>query len=146
MRHCIDAHVAVSELVAEHYRKHLDLESITVINNAVSGNITCSNIDRQSIRASYGFSCDEFLMVMLCRFVLQKGHRYLLDAIELLRARGICTKVLLLGRGPIQEHLLNEIHMRGLANDIKLHPNVPRSKLMQIVQAADLFFMPSTQH
>src|SRR6266403_135817 len=144
MRHCIDAHVAVSEGVADHYREHFDLKSITVTHNVASANTTCSNIDRQSIRASYGFSCDEFLMVMPCRFVLQKGHRYLLDAIELLRTRNIYTKVLLLGRGPIEANLLTEIHARGLANDIKLHPSLPRSKLMQIVQAADLFVMPST--
>lgn len=144
MRHCIDAHIAVSEPVAEHYRKHLSLKSITVIQNALGANVTRSKIDRQSMRAQYGFSCDEFLIVMPCRFVLQKGHRYLLDAIELLRARGIYTKVLLLGRGPIEAELLNEIHVRGLENDIKVHPSLPRSKLMQIVQAADLFVMPST--
>jgi len=144
MRHCIDAHVAVSEPVAEHYRKHLNLKSITVIQNTVNANISRPKIDRQSIRAQYGFSCDEFLIVMPCRFVLQKGHRYLLDAIELLRARGIYTKVLMLGRGPIEANLFNEIHVRGLANDIKVHPSLLRSKLMQIVQAADLFVMPST--
>jgi glycosyltransferase involved in cell wall biosynthesis len=144
MRHCVDAHVAVSERVAEHYREHLGLESITVIQNAVNANVTRSEVDCQSIRAQYGFSFDEFLIVMPCRFVPQKGHCYLFDAVELLRARGISTKVLLLGRGPMEADLLNEIHVRGLANDIKIHPSLPRIKLMQIVQAADLFVMPST--
>jgi len=144
MRHCIDAHVAVSEAVAEHYRRHLSLKSITVIQNAVNANVTRPKIGRQSIRAQYGFSCDEFLIVMPCRFTLEKGHRYLLDAIELLRARGVRTKILLLGFGPLEAYLVNEIQKRSLADDVKIHPYVPRNKLMEIIQAADLFVMPST--
>jgi len=144
MRHCIDAHVAVSRSVAEHYRSALQLESITVIENALNTQMNCTDVDRRWIRAPYGFCGEDFLMIMPCRFVLEKGHRYLLEAIELLRLRGICAKALLLGRGPLMEQLVNDVSKRGLAGDVKVFPSLPHDKLMQVIQASDLFVMPST--
>ena len=69
-----------------------------------------------------------------------KGHRHLLDAIEILRARGYDVHCDLVGDGPIRA----ELEARA-GDGIVFHGAIPVDAALDIVRAADVAVMPSVE-
>jgi glycosyltransferase involved in cell wall biosynthesis len=143
-RRGFDATTAVSDAVARHYDGHLRLPPSVIIPNAVVV-VPGQNGDRkEDTRARFGLSPQAFVAVMPARFVPEKGHRYLLDALAELRRRDLRPDVILLGTGPVREAVVRRIEELGLSDQARIHPTVPHQELVELLRAADAFVSSST--
>ncbi len=146
MRNWIDGRVAVSTAVARHCESHLGLSGVHVIPNAFPMNRLNADpgLDRKKLLGEYGLSEHDFVVLFCGRLVKQKGHRFFIQALDILRQRGNCPKALVLGDGPLAAEIAADIRARKLTEQVRLGPAVTHSQLLRIMQGTDLFVMAST--
>lgn len=145
MRNCMDAYIGVSNAVARHYSAHLGLTGIQVIPNGFPINTftRTEEINPADIRKRYGIAPGEFLIIVAGRLVPEKGHQFLLEALKTLSPKGLKPKNLIIGSGPMQAKVASLMKELDLCKQVTLLPAMPQSELFEILQAADLFVMPS---
>jgi glycosyltransferase involved in cell wall biosynthesis len=145
-QNAIDVRLAVSPAVAEHYRSHLGVTDVRILYNGISVDELrpVESLDRGAELARYHVSADDHVLVMCGRFVHEKGHRYLLDALVQLRERGLRPKALLVGDGPLQQQVAAEVERIGLTKQVTIHPSIPHRDMARLMQAADLLVLAST--
>jgi glycosyltransferase involved in cell wall biosynthesis len=138
--------VAVSRPVARHYEHHLGLPPIDVIPNAfpLDRLTPTPGLDRREALAPFGVPPGAFTLLFCGRLVHEKGHRFFLEALAVLRRRGLRPYALIVGDGPLADDLAARIAGHGLEDQVRMHPAVPHNQLMRLVQATDLFVMAST--
>lgn len=90
---------------------------------------------------------DAFRAVMAANFVEVKGHVYLVEAVRLLRGRGVRVRVDLLGDGPLRAGVERKVRDYGLEEEVKFLGPVPHEQLMAQLQAGawDLMVLPSIE-
>ena len=97
------ARVAVSNAVARDFGTVFGWDDIAVAYNGVDIDkiiALSKNESPTSARERWGIKSDEFLIVNAARYVVKKGQRFLVDAIDILHQRGISDiKLLLCGEG-----------------------------------------------
>jgi glycosyltransferase involved in cell wall biosynthesis len=145
MRHWMDGWVAVSYDVARHFENHFSLPGVTVMYNAFPLNRLrpVEDFDALAVRARYRLSLEDFLLIMPARFTAQKGHRFLLEALGILREKGLYPKVLMIGLGPLMKDITDQAAEMGLQEQVIIRPTVPHDELMSLIQAADGLVLPS---
>lgn len=146
MRYAVNRRIGVSTAVAQHYQSHLKLPSIQVIPNGfpVESMIRVHDQAPGGSRAAFGMSDTDFVVVFAGRLVHEKGHRYFIEALELLRHDGLCPKALIIGDGPRRQDVVDEISDRGLSEQVVLRPAMEHARLMDVLRESDLFVMAST--
>lgn len=72
-----------------------------------------------------------------------KGHRYMLDACALLKARGLHVRYVCVGEGVERPRLEAQIERLGLRDCVELLGAQPGDRVAQLMAAADIFVMPS---
>jgi glycosyltransferase involved in cell wall biosynthesis len=80
-------------------------------------------------------------LVIVGRLVRFKGHRYILDCMPALRARFPGIRLVIVGSGPLEDQLRQEIAARGLEDSVTLagyHPNAH-----DYMRASDVVLVPS---
>ncbi len=141
------AKVAVSQAVAADYAQYFGWRDLEVIYNGVDTRkvpVPPSVEERRVHRAKYGVSCDETLIVVPARYVVKKGHIYLLEALHHLQAtRGWCPKVVAFGLGPIKDHLIVQALRLGVSEYIQFNDVIPHAELFPLIQSADGVVIPS---
>ena len=82
---------------------------------------------------------------ILCVGALEekKGHRYLIDACQLLHERGVHFTCHLVGEGPYRRQLERQIAQAGLQDQVHLHGGRPRPEVVRLLSAADVFALAS---
>jgi len=145
--HRIDAYIAVSDSVAEHYHETLRIPRarIQVIPNGFPVAKLARNalLDRGLVRARYGVGPGDFLLLHAGRLQRHKGHTYLLQALAKLDRQGLDFRALCFGAGSLQFQIEAAIEEYGLSRRVRLHPPVSHAELAEVLQAADLFVFPS---
>jgi len=146
MRHYIDGWVGVSRAAAEHYKANLGLSDIVVIPNAFPVDTLCPtpDLDRDAVLSQYGASSKDFVIVLPGRLVHEKGHRYLFQALELLREKNLYPKVLIFGDGPLALQIAEDVANKNLQAQVTLHQAVLHQELLLVIQTADAVVMAST--
>lgn len=95
---------------------------------------------RQKLRTEYHLD-NQFVVGHVGRFDYQKNHVFLIHAFERLHQKNANTKLMLIGIGEYFEK------MQELVRQLKLEDSVlflgKRSDVPQLLQAMDVFFMPS---
>jgi len=83
------------------------------------------------------------LVVSLGRFVEKKGYKYVFEAIKLLRDKGISTRLIIAGFGPLHKELVQNVQELNLAETIEIlgseDQGVPNQKIRTLLKAADVF-------
>lgn len=79
------------------------------------------------------------------RLVAEKGAPVLVEAIALLRDRGVDVDLRLVGAGPLAESLTQDIERRGLTGSITLTGPIGQDDLPDLYRWADVFVLPSFQ-
>ncbi len=97
--------------------------------------------ERWRLRAQLGYGPDHQLVVMAARLEARKGHRYLFEAVERVRARHPRLRVLILGDGPLRETLEADVGARGLAGVVHFFGH--RTDLARVLAAADVSVLTS---
>ncbi|CAN5479864.1 MAG: glycosyltransferase family 4 protein [Chloroflexi bacterium] len=83
------------------------------------------------------------IIVCVASLQPQKGHRVLLDALHLLRGRGIDLSCVLVGDGPEREALIANAERLGLRDAVTFAGSQPQGRVAEILQAADVAIQPS---
>lgn len=90
----------------------------------------------------------EILRIMCAANLIEvKGHKYLLDAIVLLKKKGFKVQLLIAGVGPLLESLRKMVIDFGLTKEVDFLGQIAHSRLMEIYRRGeiDLFVLPSIE-
>ena len=99
-----------------------------------------SHIRRQAT-AEKNLSDGRFTIVNVGRFVPQKNHHRLIEAAEILRNKGCDFVIKLLGSGPLEDRIKEEVKKRGLENYVEFLGF--RANPFPVVADASVFCMTS---
>jgi glycosyltransferase involved in cell wall biosynthesis len=146
MRRGIDRHVAVSKAVASHYAAHLGVRIDQVIPNGIEARRLAETVaqPREAVLSDLGLPEDAATILCPARFVHEKGHRYLVDALDSLRRDGREPVVLLAGDGPLRAEIEAVIERRDLATHVRLLGSIEHDRVLELMRACDLVVLPST--
>jgi glycosyltransferase involved in cell wall biosynthesis len=146
MRSGMDAWIAVSGAVRDHYREALRLASIEVIPNAVNIDhiVARRDTDFTAIRSRFGASPGRTLLLCAGRFRHEKGHRYLVAALAELAERDIRPLLVFAGDGPLRDAVAADVAKRGLIDQVKFVGQLDHARLLEVMAAADVVVAPST--
>jgi glycosyltransferase involved in cell wall biosynthesis len=120
---------------------HVPASRIQVIPNCVDLTRSVSTLSKSEARARLGLAQHDLVIGTIGRLEKQKGHRYLIEALALLRRRGIAARLLLAGEG--RERLALEALVAGHGLDEQVMLLGTRSDLGDLFRAMDIFVMPS---
>jgi glycosyltransferase involved in cell wall biosynthesis len=141
MGHLVDGFLAVSNAVAAHYSDHLGLREVTVVPNALSQDLVDGALDVSPNRRRTATSHPT--IVMPGRFVPEKGHAVLLQAVSRLEPEYPGITVVLAGSGPLENEIRSEAAELGLAARVRFSGTVSREELFEMEREADLVAVPS---
>lgn len=120
---------------------HVSASRIEIIPNSIDVSRSVSSLSKAAARARFGLAEHDLVLGTLGRLEEQKGHRYLIEALDVLRQRGTPAKLLLAGEGRERAALEAQIASLGLQRQVQLLGT--RDDLGDLFRAMDLFVMPS---
>ena len=116
--------------------------NVTILPNAIDPErFKFSETARREVRAKYGITEDDFVVGHVGRFYPQKNHEFLLDVFAELRKQKSNAKLLLLGDGPLQEHIKQKTESLGLSN-VVIFAGLQKDPA-PFYSAMDVFVFPS---
>ena len=93
------------------------------------------------LAADLGIEADEFVVGFVGRFVLEKGLLTLIKAVSNLNQSKY--KLLLLGRGPLQDKILAEATKAGIQDRLILLESVPHNQVCHYINVMNVLVLPS---
>lgn len=139
-RRGIDRFIAVSSAVSHHYRKSLALTKVDVLPNPVSLVDLRKYVLEASPSNAIGSDCK---LVLPGRIVREKGHSDLIDALAILRSRGLEPDVTFAGDGPLRPDVERRVIDAGLSAHVHFAGALPHDAMMRQVATADIVVVPS---
>jgi glycosyltransferase involved in cell wall biosynthesis len=97
--------------------------------------------ERAATRAALGLAADELAVAYLGRLAPWKGVDHLVQAVELLRRRGLRMRLLVVGDGDQRAEL--ERLAAPLGGAVELFGDVSRARALELLRAADALALPS---
>lgn len=123
-------------------RNALKEGKVTILPNAIDPErFKFNEKARREIRTKYGIAEDDFVIGHVGRFYPQKNHEFLINIFAELHKRKANTKLLLLGDGPLQEHVKQKVELLGLSNAV-LFAGLQKN-VAPFYSAMDVFCFPS---
>lgn len=98
--------------------------------------------DRAAVRAAHGFGPDDRVVGVCAVFRPEKAHPDLLEAVAMLKRRGIAWKVLLIGDGPERPRIEAAVDRLGLREDVRITGFL--ADVREQVHACDVIALVST--
>ncbi len=140
-----DSFVAVSGPVRQSLitRCRIDPEKVRVIPNGLNTGRLRPAADPEAILTELGLPGEAKLVVTAAALTPKKGHRYLVEAAELLVRDRDDVFFLLLGEGELRGELEGMIRDRGLSGRVILLGSRPDA--VEIIGRSDLFVLSSTR-
>ena len=139
---CGDKVVAVSGTVKRDILTYDGLaeDKVSVIYNGIDTD-RFLNLNGSLIRSKLGISSEAPVVGTVGRLTLQKGQKYLIDAVSTLREKFPQIVLLFVGDGPLRDELGN--HIRALGIDKNAILLGTRRDIPQLLSAMDIFVLPS---
>lgn len=97
-------------------------------------------------REDTGLKKNDFVIITVNRLDSIKGLNYLIDAFNIIKREISNVKLLLIGAGPEERKLKNQIKNLGLGENVLHFKNVPDSLLFNYYSLADLYVSSSLQN
>jgi glycosyltransferase involved in cell wall biosynthesis len=94
-------------------------QRVTCVRSAVEAEPYLKPVERSAFLTEFNLPPHSIVIGMVAQMIARKGHCYLIDAVAALRADHPDVRVLLFGKGPLQEELEQEVAQRGLADVIR---------------------------
>jgi glycosyltransferase involved in cell wall biosynthesis len=137
-----DKVIAVSETVKKDVLTYdgLSEDRVRVIYNGIDTD-RFSNLNGSLIRSKLGISSEAPVIGTVGRLTLQKGQKYLIDAVSALKEKISQILLLIVGDGPMRGELENHIKVLGADKNIILLGT--RRDIPQLLSAMDIFVLPS---
>lgn len=141
----IDRFVAISEKVRDVLREYgVHSDKITVVHSTVdpapfenSNHVT----SRAALCSSLGISTDTLLIGVVAQIAAYKDHLMLLDALDMLRRKGLLFHCVMAGEGkarPAVESRINQLGLSSLVSLLGFRDDIP-----DLIAGFDVFVMPS---
>jgi glycosyltransferase involved in cell wall biosynthesis len=136
-----DRVVAVSDSLADHLSRDLwfPRSRIAMVPNGVR--YAPPPNAASSLRAELGLAPSQRLLVAVGNLYPVKGHRYLLEALALLRQQYPELHLAIAGRGELADPLRDQARQLGIAPQV--HLLGLRADIANVLAAADVFVLPS---
>ncbi len=139
--------IAISSLVADelHKRHGVSKKKIRVIHNALDMNTFQKKLaaqDAQKIRTGLGIPEGAYVVGSISRLVRDKGHDYLLQAVQEVKRSYPHVFLVIVGDGRERSRLEAMVHKLGLSGSVRMIRGV--SETPSILPALDLFVHPAT--
>jgi N-acetyl-alpha-D-glucosaminyl L-malate synthase BshA len=136
-----DAVIALTEDMKREIQTILNRE-VFVIPNGIDFE-RFHNLSRDEMRYELQARADERLIVFVGRFRPEKGVRYLIEAMEIIRRKSQNVRLILVGEGPEEEDLKRLVGQLNLKDCINFLGQVPNEEVPQYMAASDVFVLPS---
>jgi glycosyltransferase involved in cell wall biosynthesis len=135
--------IAVSDDVRSAIRAYFGpvADKITVIYNSVDVRRYELEVDKGPILKELGLPQDAIVIAVVATFKVQKGQRYLIDAMPAVVARFPKLHVLLIGDGEQREALMQQADTMGVNEHV--HFLGFRQDIPSLLAASDFFVLPS---
>ncbi len=140
----VDRLIAVSEEVKVSITKTLPAipqKKIVAISNSVDVNRYGDRSGRAALRLELGLNEEHKVAVMVATFKEQKGHRFLLEAMQAVVSQRPDLKVLFAGDGELRTALQERALELHLENNVFFLGN--RADIPALLAASDYFILPS---
>lgn len=138
--------IAISPQVAEHLVRDLGVQKdrVAVIRNGIELERFRPGDDafRREARKKRGVA-DVFVIGIVARLSDVKGHRYLIEAMPLILKACPDLQCLIVGDGPEEGRLKEQVRQAGLSGSVHFLPVVNRTA--EVLPLLDLFILPSLQ-
>ena len=127
----------VEELLSQSHRYHHAHPRLAVVHSGVEQSLLLQpapliEAQAQTIR-----------LIAVGRLSPEKGHRYLVEAIGLLRERGLRPSCTIVGAGPERLHLQQLIAALGLGERVRLMGALKQEQIGELCSESDVFVQPS---
>ncbi len=137
-----DRVVTISQGIAEVLLSEgLPPHKLVCVRSAVDVEAFQAECDRAWFEETFGLSPEHRVMAVVAQLIPRKGHRVLLEALPKLIERHPGLRVLVFGRGPLEQELAQTIRERGLQGRVILAGF--RGDLSRIFPCLDLLVHPA---
>jgi glycosyltransferase involved in cell wall biosynthesis len=112
--------IAISDAIAEVLQETgLDEDRLTVIRDAVDTDRFTGTARREAFRAEFGLSDADIVVATIAQLIPRKGHRYLVEAVAMLKDAQPNLKVIIFGQGPLDTELRQQTADLGLGGTVQ---------------------------
>jgi glycosyltransferase involved in cell wall biosynthesis len=119
-------------------------DKVLIVPNAVSEGFLQPLPGAESLRGKLDIKPDEHVVGTVSSLVPHEGLGTLLQAAQLLRARGVPAKALIVGDGPERPALQRQAAALGLGEAAVFTGHVPAAKVREFHALLDIFVVPRT--
>lgn len=123
------------------YRNWQSDGRFAVINNGLAIERFSGPSAKNVIRAAFKISAKKIVIGHLGRLHESKNHDTILEVFKRLHARCAETHLLIVGKGPLKQHIEDQVNRMGLHNCVTLAGE--RRDIPEVLSAMDIFFFPS---
>ena len=135
--------IAISEAIAEVLRDGgIEPGRIVVIRSAVDADAFGTPPDCAALRHSFGIADSAFTIAAAGQLIPRKGHRYLLEAMGMLRATCPRLRLVIFGEGYLNDQLHDQAAALGLGEVVQFAGY--RDDLDSFIGCFDLFVHPAS--
>ena len=138
----VDAIVAISEGVKKVLIEGgIEPARIEVVPSGIDFSPYEEARDSDYLRRELGFAPDDYLVGIVAHLADHKGHKYLIEAADILKAQAPHIKLIIVGEGPLRMELgkqAKEIHVEDIVFFLGFREDIP-----QILGSLDLFVLSS---
>lgn len=140
---CNKAFIAVSNYIKKDFERHLGFKNVVVIYNSIDTSLFSKNDSRaiKSKRCELGIADDDIVLLNVGRLHPQKGQIYLIEAFNLICKNSRRFKLIISGKGAIENELKNRVNALGLKERVIFLKD--RRDIPQIMNICDIFVFPS---
>lgn len=111
-----------------------------IILNGVETNYNYKKID---VYKKFGIDANDTILFHPARFVNEKNHLNILEAVKLLVEKDDKVKLLLAGDGQLKQEIEERIKVLNLEKHVLLLGTIERDEVYNFLERCDLFLMPS---
>lgn len=123
-------------------KRAFEKSKVTILPNAIDPERFMYNeTARNEIRKKYGIAEDDFVIGHVGRFYPEKNHEFLIDVFSEVHKQDSNAKLLLLGDGPLREHIMHKVDSLELTNSVIFAGLQKNPELYY--SAMDVFCLPS---
>jgi glycosyltransferase involved in cell wall biosynthesis len=135
--------IAVGRPIFRELTKFVSDSKIEIIPNAVDTDRFSSNLDSHHMKEMLGIPNNGRVILSVGHLIPRKGFQYLIQAMQIVRAKVDACYLVIAGGGPLRTQLAGMSRILGLDSVLRLPGVVSWSDLPLLYAMADLFVMPS---
>lgn len=130
---------AVSKAIAKEAEQYgASADKIDIIYSFVSDEILQKPVQPKTKQA-------ELRIISVGRFFWKKGYEYALDALALLKERGITFTYTLIAEGKTPASIIYQLHQIGLKDRVNIVNGLSHNEVLKVIERHDVLVLPSVE-